>query len=94
MSRPFGRHEGKKMDEREFKRLALLVETVRGDYSEGYSRGLRRRYHGERFGTAEQHEIYMRLGLNGDEHRADLGRGYRDAFAGKLPEWAREQMGT
>jgi hypothetical protein len=52
-----------------------------GDYLAGYQRGLRRYYHGEKFGTQAEHEKF----LNPGEHRAELGRGYRDGFAGKPP---------
>ncbi len=62
-------------------RALLLIE---GDYSAGYQRGLRRHYHGEAFGTATEHDKFMRLGLDGD-YRTEMGRGYRDGFSGKPP---------
>lgn len=73
------------MDEREFMRLLNRARLLGGDYAAGYQRGLRRHYHGERYGTDEEHEKFMRLGLDGD-YREELGRGYRDGFAGKAPE--------
>ena len=51
------------------------------DYFHGYQRGLRRLYHGARFGTAEEHARWSALGT-GDDPRVELGRGYRDGFAG------------
>ncbi len=65
---------------------ARSISTLNSqDYYSGYMRGLRRRYHGEKFGTIEEHERFMRLGQNGDT-RIELGRGYRDGFAGKTPQ--------
>lgn len=69
------------MTEEQFKSLALYAKRLGGDYATGYLRGLRRHYHGEKFGTSEEHEIFMSL----DGSRAEIGRGYRDAFAGNLP---------
>jgi hypothetical protein len=48
------------------------------DYLTGYMRGLRRRYHGENFGTDAEHEQWIAL----DEERNHMGNGYRDGFAG------------
>lgn len=50
------------------------------DYWMGYQRGLRRRYHGEIFGTDEEHEMWMQLYEDSDDVRAARGRGYRDGF--------------
>lgn len=49
-----------------------------------HQRGLRRHYHGERYGTDEEHEQFMRMGIDGD-YREEMGRGYRDGFEGKAP---------
>lgn len=73
------------MDEREFKSLSNRARLLVGDYASGYQRGLRRHYHGERFGSDEEHKKFMRCGLD-DDYREELGRGYRDGFAGKPPE--------
>ena len=73
------------MNEREFKSLMNRARLLGGDYAAGYQRGLRRHYHGEAFGSAEEHEKFMGFGLNGD-YREEMGRGYRDGFAGKAPE--------
>ena len=54
------------------------------EYAMGYLRGLRRHYHGENFGTPDEHALWMSLGLDGDP-RVDLGCGYRDGVAGREP---------
>lgn len=50
------------------------------DYWTGYQRGLRRAYHGETFGTEEEHAQW--LAFVDDSGREDLGRGYRDGLKG------------
>jgi DNA-binding transcriptional regulator YiaG len=61
------------MTTKQFRALIIQAETLEGKYKSGYRRGLRRQYHGERFGTAEEHEKL--LGRD-DEY----GRGYRDGW--------------
>lgn len=73
------------MDERTFQTLARRAKLLTSDYGSGYQRGLRRHYHGERFGTPEEHALWMSLGTSGDP-REELGRGYRAGFAGREPE--------
>lgn len=73
------------MNEREFKSLMSRARVLGGDYAAGYQRGLRRHYLGERFGTDDEHEQFMRMGADGD-YREEMGRGYRDGFEGKAPE--------
>jgi hypothetical protein len=77
------------MTETEFQREALRVKTFLGvggkdaDYWVGYARGLRRGYHGERFGSAAEHAVWMRLAdeKDTDQSRRDRGRGYREGLA-------------
>ena len=71
----------------EFESKMLKAQTFRKlgkrpDYWAGFIRGLRRRYHGENFGTSEEHELWMRLAADagGDESRHERGIGYRDGF--------------
>lgn len=71
------------MKEAEFKRLSALVRMTDGDYATGYRRGLRRLYHGEKFGTEAEHKHWLDLGLTPGDTRAELGNGYRDGFAGR-----------
>lgn len=68
----------------EFRRLISAAVLIGGDYATGYQRGMRRRYHGENFGTDAEHEKWLSMGLDGD-HRADLGQGYRDGLDGRPP---------
>lgn len=74
------------MDEGTFSTYRRHAKLLAGDYGAGYLRGLNRHFHGELYGTAKDHAIWMRLGLKGDDSRAERGRGYRDGFAGKPPE--------
>jgi len=54
---------------------------VRPHYWHGYQRGLRRGFHGELFGTDEEHERWTRLADQGaDDADRERGRGYRDAL--------------
>lgn len=76
------------MDEARFQALARRARLLESDYGAGYLRGLRRAYHGERFGTADEHALWSRMGLDGD-HRVELGRGYRDGLSGSDPAPAR-----
>jgi len=58
------------------------------DYWRGYMRGLRRAYHGENFGTQEDHLKWM--ALIDDDYRKELGRGYRDGYT---PEYCTQNEG-
>ena len=51
------------------------------DFWAGYMRGLRRLYHGENFGMAEEHKQW--LSLIDDPIREEMWRGYRDGLAGR-----------
>ena len=73
------------MTRAEFLGKLLMAETLRragerAEYWSGYKRGLRRRFHGERFGTAAEHEKWMGLADDEDESRRERGQGYRDGF--------------
>lgn len=69
------------MNESKFKTYMMAAETIGGDYCTGYQRGLRRFYHGENFGTHQEHQQWLTL----DGHRQALGDGYRDGVQGKPP---------
>jgi len=56
------------------------------EYYAGYMLGLRRHYHGEAFGTEEEHEKWLQLIGDEDEARREMGRGYVDGSAGLDPE--------
>lgn len=73
------------MNEQQFKNKMNyargMKETSEDDnYWSGYIRGLRRYYHGEKFGTQEEHEKYLSLIRDSDESRNSLGQGYSDAL--------------
>jgi len=76
------------MTEQKFKSEMHRAETMRGladpmmsEYWAGYTRGLRRAYHGEKFGTAEEHEKWLSAANSRDESRKQRGRGYKDGLA-------------
>jgi hypothetical protein len=66
----------------------LSSETGVSDFWAGYQRGLRRHYHGKKFGTDEEHKKWMSLVK--DETRREKGVGYRAGFKGKNIQIAME----
>jgi hypothetical protein len=77
------------MEAAKFRRELAKVETlgkleadpVRAAYYRGRGRGLRRRYHGENFGTEAEHDLFMAAAESGlDAERRALGKGYRDGL--------------
>jgi hypothetical protein len=74
------------MDENRFlslMRKARNYSYLHGDpdYWHGYQRGLRRGFHGELFGTDDEHNRWVRLADEGrDQASRDRGRGYRDGL--------------
>ena len=90
-ARPSAPHESSKsesepptLDEKQFRLLARRAQLLASDYGIGYLRGLRRRYFGAVFGTADEHAQWSRMGLDG--YRVELGRGYRDGYEGREPQ--------
>jgi hypothetical protein len=76
------------MTEQKFKSEMRRAETMRGladpmmaEYWAGYIRGLRRAYHGEKFGTDEEHEKWLSAANSRDESRKQRGRGYKYGLA-------------
>ena len=53
------------------------LEPARADYWSGYLRGLRRAEFGERFGTEEEHRLWLALNTSPDRSRRERGHGYR-----------------
>ena len=83
------------MNEDRFQMLLGLASLFEGPYAEGYRRGLRRHYFGERFGTSDEHRKWLELGKHsGDASRVNLGRGYRDGYAGDQPTFSEEDKPT
>ena len=73
------------MDQQSFEHEMAKAQAMRSagdrpEYWAGYMRGLRRKYHGEDFGTDEEHRLW--LTADGDTLRRDLSAGYR---AGYIP---------
>ena len=51
------------------------------DFWAGYTRGLRRRHHGEAFGTQDEHEAYLKIPKDErDLARRALGAGYTAGY--------------
>jgi len=77
------------MDQQKFNSLMTRAKTFqevdpeKSDFWRGYQRGLRRLYHGENFGTTEEHIQWMNCGDG--EYRKQLQAGYRTGFAGEDP---------
>lgn len=66
----------------------LEGNPLRTHYWHGYIRGLRRGYHGDLFGTPEEHKQYWYLISSTDTIKKAIGTGYRDGFhfmTGKKP---------
>ena len=60
---------------------AMRAAGDRPDYWSGYARGLRRAFHGERFGSDAEHSLWLAQADNEDEQRRERGQGYRDGLA-------------
>ena len=67
---------------------AMRTAGDRPEYWAGYMRGLRRKYHGEDFGTDEEHRLW--LTADGDTLRRERSAGYR---AGYIPEYCTQNEG-
>ncbi len=53
------------------------------DFWTGYQRGLRRNHHGDKFGTVEEHKLWLSLADDTDQFRKMRGLGYRAGFEGQ-----------
>jgi hypothetical protein len=76
------------MDENSFKsemmraeQFRTLIEQDRAEYWAGYIRGIRKAYHGENFGTAEEHALWLKAADDEDETRKQRGEGYKAGLA-------------
>lgn len=64
---------------------AQIIACVGGadaEYIVGYQRGLRRAFYGERFGTEEEHQLWLSLADRADAISQSRGKGYRDGLQG------------
>lgn len=82
----------------EMRRVALLRESadpLMSEYWVGFTRGLRRVYHGPKFGTAAEHRQWLALERSDDPARKQRGKGYRDAieFGKKASRIGRPKIG-
>jgi hypothetical protein len=67
--------------EGEMRRADMMLKF--GDHAAfwaGYIRGLRRGFHGEKFGNPEEHHRWWEAFGDPDETRCEMGRGYRGGF--------------
>ena len=77
-----GANVTRKTFEREMRKAKMFAYLgERTDYWEGYQLGLRRAYHGKKFGTEAEHALRMSLADDTDEVLRERGRGYRDGLA-------------
>jgi hypothetical protein len=78
-----------KLSEADFQREMSRAKTFQGlehdraEYWTGYQRGLRRAYHGEAFGTMQEHTLWLEAASSDDAMRRQRGQGYRGGLRGK-----------
>jgi len=78
------------MTESEFQHNVAGANSLRSfsdlpdvDFWDGYARGIRRNYHGENFGTDDEHRLWLSLANEtGDDQRRFRGIGYQAGFDG------------
>jgi len=75
------------MTKKDFQNLLTEADTFRrfnnsSGYFSGYIRGLRRAFYGNKFGTAEEHDLWFALI---DDATMGKGQGYRDGLSGIRP---------
>jgi hypothetical protein len=87
LDEPMTETEFRTLMSRAMKHTAGCDEPGAYDYYKGYARGLRRRYHGDSFGTTEEHNQFM--AMKEDPYRRHVGRGYSDGVSGREP-WVTE----
>ncbi|MBW2544189.1 MAG: hypothetical protein JRD43_01695 [Deltaproteobacteria bacterium] len=66
----------------------LAEKPAVADFWAGYIRGTRRRYHGEKFGTDEEHALWLEAVNSDDQSRQRRGAGYRAGYTGASIEAA------
>ena len=62
------------------------------EYWSGYQRGLRRNHHGEKFGTAAEHKLWLSLIDDDDPSRKMRGLGYRSGHDGQNVQQAMKTL--
>jgi hypothetical protein len=70
--------------ESEMRRTDVMkkADPERAEYWNGYQRGLRRKHHGENFGTEAEHQLWLSLIDDEDDTKRQRGEGYRDGLRG------------
>ena len=73
------------MDRKIYEREMIRVKTMMdvGDdqnYCMGYQRGLRRKFHGENFGTDDEYNLWLSAADSSDPSRKHRGQGYHDGY--------------
>ena len=58
---------------------AIKEESHNPEYWDGYLRGLRRQFHGDKFGTESEHQLW--LTMSGDEFQRQRSEGYRAGYS-------------
>ena len=87
MHRNADRRMGKKSKEHLSDKSKIFQAEVmrniehRPDYWAGYCRGLQRAFHGEEFGTEEEHARWISLADKGDLQSHERGCGYLDGLS-------------
>jgi hypothetical protein len=78
-----GRNQLKKsLFEIEMTKAEVMGGVERAAYWTGYKNGLQRRFHGEAFGTRQEHDRWLSAAADGDEEQKEQSRGYRDGYLG------------
>ncbi|MEJ2659714.1 MAG: helix-turn-helix transcriptional regulator [Desulfobacteraceae bacterium] len=68
----------------EMTKAEVMGGVERSAYWTGYKNGLQRRFHGDAFGTRQEHERWMAAAADGDEEQQEQSRGYRDGYLGAV----------
>lgn len=59
------------------KTMQDTIEPARAEYWSGYQRGLRRAFHGSKFGSLCEHMVWLKLSESDDYTNQERGAGYR-----------------
>jgi len=72
------------MNKARFMKVVYNTETwsdnLKIHYWTGYIRGIRRVFHGEKFGTKKEHLLWLKAIKSIDAQRKERGKGYRDGL--------------
>ncbi len=68
----------------EMTKAEVMGGVERAAYWTGYKNGLQRRFHGDAFGTLQEHERWMDATADGDEEHREQSKGYRDGYLGAV----------